>query len=586
MIVDARMVHRARTELFETGSVSEPMTRAVRPDILASWRRSAAFGAKPDVITLPYHEDNGVGERLLDAAAPVLRALADSLAGLHAGVLLADREANIVERWVADAAILGELDRICSDAGFSAPEDRVGTNGIGTVAELGRAQLVIGPEHFADALTSFTCVGAPIRNPTTRRLEGIVTLSCRADAGNALLTPLMVSTASDIEHRLLQAVTVDERRMLDAYLGAKRRHHLVAAVGRDLLIAGARATHVLEDLVERDVLWELVSDLLAGAGPMVRTVAAGSTREVGLTLTPVLDDGRLVGAIVDIDDAHDGDVQRRRGATPTRAIDLPGESVTWLAAMRAALRYAESRVPLVVTGEPGVGKSSLARAVVACHPTMTPPVELDCRDLAAGDALPPAAEAVVLRHLESLSEETTRTLLSWLQRGPSRPWLVATLSTGGRDLSDAHQRIVGELGAVTLRLPALHERPEDIAVIARHVVATDPHSHAVRLSADAVAELGRASWPDNARQLSNLVRSLIGGRVGEITAADLPAEIRSRSTRRVLTPIERLECEAIVQALSAADGNKVVAARTIGLSRSTIYRKLRAYGLDQGSTFF
>ena len=333
MIVDARMVHRARTELFETGSVSEPMTRAVRPEILASWRRSAAFGAKPDVITLPYHEDNGVGERLLDAAAPVLRALADSLAGLHAGVLLADREANIVERWVADAAILGELDRICSDAGFSAPEDRVGTNGIGTVAELGRAQLIIGPEHFADALTSFTCVGAPIRNPTTRRLEGIVTLSCRADAGNALLTPLMVSTASDIEHRLLQAVTVDERRMLDAYLGAKRRHHLVAAVGRDLLIAGARATHVLEDLVERDVLWELVSDLLAGAGPMVRTVAAGSTREVGLTLTPVLDDGRLVGAIVDIDDSHDVEVQRHRGATPTRAIDLPGESVTWLAAI-------------------------------------------------------------------------------------------------------------------------------------------------------------------------------------------------------------------------------------------------------------
>ena len=163
---------------------------------------------------------------------------------------------------------------------------------------------------------------------------------------------------------------------------------------------------------------------------------------------------------------------------------------------------------------------------------------------------------------------------------------MATLSTGGRELSDVHQRIVGELGAVALRLPALHERPEDVAVIARHVVATDPRSHAVRLSGDAVAELGRASWPDNVRQLSNLVRSLIGGRVGEITAADLPAEVRSRSTRRVLTPIERLECEAIVQALSAAEGNKVVAARTIGLSRSTIYRKLRAYGLDQGSTFF
>ena len=326
MIVDARMVHRARTELFETGSVSEPMTRAVRPDILAFVATVGGVRGQARRHHTPYHEDNGVGERLLDAAAPVLRALADSLAGLHAGVLLADRDANIVERWVADAAILGELDRICSDAGFSAPEDRVGTNGIGTVAELGRAQLVVGPEHFADALTSFTCVGAPIRNPTTRRLEGIVTLSCRAEAGNALLTPLMVSTASDIEHRLLQAVTVDERRMLDAYLGAKRRHHLVAAVGRDLLIAGARATPRARGSGRARCA------LGAGVGPARRGRADGAhhRRRQHPRGRADIDAGARRRPSGGGDRRHRRHPRRRGPAaprrTPTRAIDLPARA--------------------------------------------------------------------------------------------------------------------------------------------------------------------------------------------------------------------------------------------------------------------
>ena len=159
------------------------------------------------------------------------------------------------------------LDRICSDAGFGAPEDAVGTNGIGTVAELGRPAMVEGPEHYADALVPFTCVGAPIYGPTSRRLEGIIALSCRADAANELLTPLMMSAAADIEHRLLEATTLDQRRLLDAYLAADTRHRLVAAVGRDVVIAATRATHLVDQLLDRDALWDVVSEQLGAPPP-------------------------------------------------------------------------------------------------------------------------------------------------------------------------------------------------------------------------------------------------------------------------------------------------------------------------------
>jgi transcriptional regulator of acetoin/glycerol metabolism len=67
-------------------------------------------------------------------------------------------------------------------------------------------------------------------------------------------------------------------------------------------------------------------------------------------------------------------------------------------------------------------------------------------------------------------------------------------------------------------------------------------------------------------------------RMGVITVADLPPECRA-STRRLLTPLESIECDAIVQALLNTDGNKLRAAQQLGMSRATIYRKIREYGI-------
>ena len=85
-----------------------------------------------------------------------------------------------------------------------------------------RAMQISGPEHLADALRPFTCVGVPVHHPITRRLEGVITLSCRATSGNPLLTPLMTSTAQEVESRLLAQATTSERQLLDAYLVADR----------------------------------------------------------------------------------------------------------------------------------------------------------------------------------------------------------------------------------------------------------------------------------------------------------------------------------------------------------------------------
>lgn len=596
MIVNAKQVHRARTELLETGVVSEPLSRSVRPDILASWRRSSAFGAQPNVKSLPYQEDLAAAGRLFEAAEPVLRSLATSLAGLHAGVLLADRDANIVQRWVADPSILPSLDRICSDAGFGAAEERVGTNGIGTVAEIGRAQLIVGPEHFADALIPFACVGAPIHSPTTRRLEGIITLSCKAEVANALLTPLMVSTAADIENRLLMSSTLDERRVLDAYLAAKHQHRLVAAIGKDLLIAGAKATRLLDQLVDRDILWDVVSQVGLSSNPTRRAVPTRSGDEVSLVCVAIQDSGRLIGAIVDLEGAIEKPAAppRRRPGPRAGRLSLPGENSKWIGALDAAARFADEHVPLVLVGARGVGKWRIVREMTGPDFDADTTLTVDCSDI---DEVKPLVEqlpivrtpkVVLLQHLDALSDHSLRELGAKIDeiRAAATPWIVATLCSADGTITAEQRRLIDRFDGIVLSIPDLHDRPDDIPAIVRDLLSRHPRGRMVHMSPDAVSELCRASWPGNIRQLDDVIRSVAASRVGEISAADLPADVRSRSVRRSLSTIDQLECEAIMKALDQAGGNKVVAARMIGLSRSTIYRKIRAYGLDRDAAFF
>jgi sigma-54 dependent transcriptional regulator, acetoin dehydrogenase operon transcriptional activator AcoR len=90
----------------------------------------------------------------------------------------------------------------------------------------------------------------------------------------------------------------------------------------------------------------------------------------------------------------------------------------------------------------------------------------------------------------------------------------------------------------------------------------------------------RAEWPGNLAQLENLLRGILSRRTsGEITLTDLPNEYRG-SLGRALTPMERAERDAILTALTQSRGNRKVAAQTLGISRSTLYRKLREYEID------
>jgi len=98
-------------------------------------------------------------------------------------------------------------------------------------------------------------------------------------------------------------------------------------------------------------------------------------------------------------------------------------------------------------------------------------------------------------------------------------------------------------------------------------------------SPDAMQMLARAAWPGNVEQLWQVLRRIVQHRrSGVIQPGDLPPECRTVS-RRLLSPLEAMERDAIVRSLIDWDGNKIRAAESLGMSRATIYRKIHEYGI-------
>jgi hypothetical protein len=231
-----------------------------------------------------------------------------------------------------------------------------------------------------------------------------------------------------------------------------------------------------------------------------------------------------------------------------------------------------------------VGKLALVRAIVQRR---NPGGRLRVLDAAGADrewlaearrALRDGPGAVVFRHAHRLSVRETQALGRALREaraaGPRRaPGVAATVDRDGRLGGTL------DLFATTVEVPPLRHHLDDLHDLVPFLLSRLMTDGRLVCSADAMQQLMRTPWPGNVEQLWQVLRKVVAHRrSGAIHAEDLPPECHAVS-RRVLSPLESLERDAIVQSLVDAAGNKVRAARTLGMSRATIYRKIREYGI-------
>jgi DNA-binding NtrC family response regulator len=157
----------------------------------------------------------------------------------------------------------------------------------------------------------------------------------------------------------------------------------------------------------------------------------------------------------------------------------------------------------------------------------------------------------------------------------------------GRFREDLYYR----LAVVRLHIPPLRERPEDVALLARHFL--DRFAARFGLATIHVPEalldrLRAHRWPGNVRELENALESLVAlSPAGELDLSLLPfggesAPAKGAEPLGLRQRVEVFERGLVVEALREASGNRTEAARRLGISRVTLHDKLRKYGLGAG----
>jgi DNA-binding NtrC family response regulator len=293
---------------------------------------------------------------------------------------------------------------------------------------------------------------------------------------------------------------------------------------------------------------------------------------------------------------------------------------------RLISKVALQRHPVLIIGESGTGKELVARAIHSHGPWRDQPfVPVDC------GALPPtlieselfghvkgaftgAAQArqgllaaagsgtVFLDEIGELPIELQSRLLRVLQEHEIRPlgsdarirFDARIIAATNQDLDAGikhgsfRRDLFFRLNVVTIKMPSLRDRKEDIPDLVRHFLARMGKERPVaQVSDQALGRLMSYDWPGNVRELENCIQRAVSlGSGSFIQVQDLPSAMlyhlaRQCSSPQDLTTLQALEQQAIRQALRATDGDRVRAAKLLGIGKTTIYRKLKEYGIDE-----
>jgi DNA-binding NtrC family response regulator len=323
---------------------------------------------------------------------------------------------------------------------------------------------------------------------------------------------------------------------------------------------------------------------------------------------------------------------RERVNAETHLDGITGTSAKIQDVLRMVSRLKDIRTPVLITGESGTGKELVARAIHFRGPLASMPfIAVDC-----GALVPTLMESELFGHekgaftgalkskaglfhaanggtifLDEIGElplEMQAKLLRVLQEKEIRPVGsnekvavdVRVIAATNRELEGAYRAgtfrkdLYFRLNVVTVHLPSLRERRSDIPQLVHCFLDRYAPGENVQVTAGAMKSFLQYEWPGNIRELENCIaRALALGDHRTIDVADLPPAIRgadeSGLTREdaadlSTTALADLERMTILRVFEQAAGDKALAGRMLGISRATLYRKLKRYNIPLRSS--
>ncbi len=601
--------------------------------VVSSWQRSLALGVNPANRSAPLLARGEAMRQLhlrhrevLTAAANVFAELTDLFAGSRSIALLTNPDGVVLEA-VGDLYTLEQGQDIHLMPGGDWSEGTVGTNGIGTVLATGRPAQVHAAEHFCEGIKRWTCAAAPIYEPGTGAILGVVDISGPPATYQRNNLALAVATARQIESTLGERAAQERTRLLEVCL-----QRLTASDTAGLLAIDrtGRLVHTTGRVASPVALGERVPGLDVN---MAVEEWANCLPEQWRAewFSPVGFGGRTIGAVLVIPEKP-RTVAGRLGAQASESDPersgfdaVIGRSLPMTAMIERARLLAGRRVPVLIEGETGVGKELIARALHGPQDGR-PFIAFNCgaasKELVAGDLFGHVRGAFTgatsegrpgrfeLAHggtlcLDEIGEmplELQPVLLRVLEEGvvyrlgdtQPRHVDVRLIAITNRNLRDEvaagrfRRDLFYRIAVTALTVPPLRDRGCDIDLLVAHFndQLASRHRVAPRIfSPETLAALRVLPWPGNVRELRNVVESaLLTGADPVATLQEIPARPGPAPAAPVpLASLQDAEHDMIARALQQAHGNIASASRLLRISRSTLYRKMERYGLDPSS---
>ena len=627
------VLRQARQHLIEYGAAP---VGAVTDRLAKSWQRSMAAGLLPmGRLTATEHacgtelrQSLALNHDLLAHSRPVMEYLFEQVRHSQSVVILADNRGTLMHT-LGDPYFLTKAERVALATGASWREEHRGTNAIGTaIAEMSAVE-IHGAEHFLERNSFLTCAAAPIMS-AVGTVVGILDISGEQHKGHPMTLGLVSTAARMIENRLIVA---NAKRHLRLHLHAHAEGIGTVAEGilvlnEDGWLVGANQQALaLLNLHAKAIGSTQISGLL---DVRLTELLNRHKRHPGQAMQVRLINGASLYVQVQ---AEQGALPTRAPITLDQATPAPDAlacldtgDLKWRSAADKTRRVLDKPIPLLIQGESGVGKEYFARATHESSKRASGPfVAINCaaipenlieaelfgyapgaftgarREGSLGKLREASGGTLFLDEIGDMPLNMQTRLLRVLQERKVTPLggsksievdfaLVCATHCKlqeavdkGQFRSDLFYRING----LTVQLPALHERTDFQQLTDRLLAGLNP-SRPVYLAPSLLGKMAQFAWPGNLRQLASVLRTASAMLNDDEDCIDFPhlpddmadalmaQPAQQASSRTVREPqnLEELSRYAVRQALEACRGNVSLAARTLGISRQTLYRKI------------
>lgn len=630
-------------ERFITKSSTNLFPEKVRKNVLDSWNRCLEQEINPKQLQAnSASPDFDLHQRLKESelyqvAKPIIDDMFHKLMGTRSLFTLSDERSHII--YVkGEKQLLREAEKMNFAPGMDWSESSIGTNAIGTSILTKSPIQILSAEHFCQGCHPWACASSPIIHPFTQQVIGAIDFTGFWEEAHPHTLGFAVSIAQAIEKQLAHMYVKVNNYLTEVFYKSLHtwkqsnilvlNHAFITVKSSNQLLEKLKTSQI-ENLQVDQHLQPVMNKLQTFSKPTEQHPSTAPEQIHTLqvhSIEPIQYGGTAAGYLIVFKD------NEKKSQSFHIQLDQPwkeviGRSDIFLKIKHQCQKAALSNVPILLLGESGTGKERMAQSIhQSSQRAKMPFLAINCgaiqKDLIGSELfgyengaftgaskngkkgkfeeanggtlfldeigeMPLDLQVHLLRVLQE--KEITR-----LGSSKSIPVNVRIIAATNQNLYDLckqgrfREDLFFRLNVVTVHIPPLRERKEDIALITDYFLKQFSETYEknpLSLSDDTLAYFYEYAWPGNIRELQNaLEHAIIFSDSPVIGMEDLPAYILENkmtlsASNQQKEPSD--EKKFLTQLLVENNYNLSAVAKTLNIARSTLYRKLKKYQLNE-----